>query len=180
MAEGQRVEQAERQLAQFAFDIRIPVHVMCLPEPDADAVAHLSRDATFVFLPSRLRRIEVVGPFDLSTANLITRLPTSASILAGEKFVLVTSPENEMHQALLLAEERLDSAEQRHRSLANQLSKLQAALDDLVAGANDTAHPATEDDVAAAELRVQNVSRRLAKARANVDTARVELDRLTS
>jgi amino acid transporter len=176
---GQSSEEAKRMLEQLAFDVRIPVDVKCLVEADLDAIVDESHDATFVFLPARLRRTQIVGPFELLTDTLIKRLPTSAAILAGGRFDLATSPVSEEHQALLMAEERLDSARQRVRSLEGQLTKLRVAREEAVARSNEPTPTSTDDDIAAAELRIENVTRRLVKAQANLDSAMEEVDRLT-
>ena len=65
-------------------------------------------------------------------------------------------------------------------TLEGNLEKLEAALEESRARLHNPDYPVTEDDVAAAELRVENVRRRLAKAEVNRDAARAELRKLTS
>jgi outer membrane protein TolC len=99
-------------------------------------------------------------------------------MLAGEAFDLATSPESQEHQSLLAAEERVDSAKQRVRTLEVQRKKLQRAVE-YARRAADQGDGVTHDDLAAAELRLDNVTRRLAKAEANLESAEAELSALT-
>ncbi|NND04099.1 MAG: amino acid permease [Acidimicrobiia bacterium] len=176
---GELVAATRRTLEEMAFEARIPAEVQCLVEPDADDLAAESADATFVFIPAHLRRTAIVGMRDIELAGLLGRLPSSAAFLAGEEFDLMSSPESAEQQALLAAEERFDSAGQRVSRLEEQLSRLKAALEEAKARSSSPLYEVTKDDVAAAELRVTNVTRRLASAQANLDAARRELARLT-
>lgn len=173
--DGESVEAATERLEQLAFEVRIPVEVVCHADPNEDLIASASADASFVFLPVRLRRTEIVGPYDVDTGSLVHRLPTSATMLAGEIFDLATSPESEEHHTLLAAEERLDSAAQRVRTLEAQHKKLQRAAEEAARWADELDDSDARDDLAAAQLRLENVTRRLAKAQVNLETAEEEL-----
>jgi len=107
------------------------------------------------------------------------QLPTCAAVLAGESFNLAASPESEEQKSLLAAEERYDAAEQRVKTLASQMAQLEGALEEARARVSNPSYTVTPDDVAAAEQRLVNVVRRLAKARVNLDSARLEVDQLT-
>ncbi len=176
---GELVAAKRRELEEMAFAARIEVDAECVVAPDGATIAAESADAAFVFLPAQLKRRQIAGPFDVDVGGLVSRLPTFAVVLAGETFDLAASPESEEHQALMAAEERVDNAEQRVRTLEDQLHRLQEALEESKARATNPSYAVTEDDVAAAELRVENVGRRLAKAKAGLDSARTELDSLT-
>jgi amino acid transporter len=178
VAAGELVAATRKQLEEMAFDVRIEADVECFVTPDEDTVAAASADASFVFLPARLRRKEILGPFEIDLGVVLPQLPTSAAVLAGETFDLAPPPESIAHQALLAAEERSDAAEQRVRTLEKQLERLQAALEESRARATNPAYAITEDDVHAAEMRVTNVTRRLAKARVHRDSARADLRNL--
>jgi len=167
-------------LEDMAFTARIPVHVECLTNPDGAAIAAASSDAAFVFLPAKLRRTQIVGPYDVPVADLLGRLPTSAAVLAGESFDLSASPESEEHQHLLAAEERFDAAQQRVKTLAGQKVELEAAREEARARVTNPSYSVTEEDVAGAELRLRNVTRRLAKAQASYDQVRQEVEELTN
>ena len=178
VAAGELMAATRKTLEEMAFDVRIPAEVECVVAPNEDTLIAASGDASFVFLPGRLHRKDFVGPYEVNLEEVLRRLPTSAVVLAGEAFDLAPPPESDFHRALLAAEERADSAEQRVHSLERQLEGLEAALEERRARATSPAYPVTEDDVAAAELRVENVSRRLAKARVNRNSAREDLRNL--
>mgnify|MGYP001822081928 CR=1 FL=1 len=176
---GELIPPTRKKLEEMAFAARIPADVVCLVDPDADTIAAESADAAFVFLPARLRRTSIVGMGEVELVGLLGRLPTTAAFLAGEAFDLLAPPESAEQQALVAAEERLDSAEQRARRLEERLARLTAALEETKARVSNPLYSISEDDVAAAELRVVNVTRRLASARVNADAARRELSELT-
>jgi len=177
---GELVAATRRQLEEMAFDVRIEADVECFVTPDEETVAAASADASFVFLPARLRRKEIVGPFEVDLGVVLPELPTSAAVLAGEAFDLAPPPESLAHQALLAAEERSDAAEQRVRILEGRVEELAATLEESRARVRNPGYPVNQDDVAAAELRLENATRRLAKARVNRDSARDDLRRLTA
>ncbi len=176
---GELVAATRTTLEAMAYRARIAADVECFVHPDEDTVVATSADAAFVFLPARLRRREMVGPFEIDMADVLPRLPTSAAVLAGETFDLASPPESAAHQALAAAEERLDSAEQRVRTLEAQLSGLEDTLEERRARVSSPLYAVTAEDVHAAEMRVENATRRLAKARVNLDSARDELRLLT-
>ena len=177
-AAGELVAATRKTLEAMAYRARITADVECFVHPDEDTVVAASADAAFVFLPARLRRKEMVGPFEVDMAEVLPRLPTSAAVLAGETFDLASPPESAAHQALGAAEERLDSAEQRVAALEAQLSGLADALEERRARVSSPLYSVTADDVHAAELRVETARRRLAKARVHLDSAREDLRRL--
>ncbi len=174
-AAGELIAPTRKILEEMAFAARIPADVECFVNPDGETMAAESADAAFVFIPGRLRRTSLVGLGDVELVGLLGRLPTAAVFLAGEAFDLVAPPETVEQQALLAAEERLDTAEKRAKRLEGQLTELTAALEETRARATNPAYAITKDDVAAAELRVVNVTRRVASAQANLDAARQEL-----
>jgi len=176
--EGEVVAATRHALEEMSFEVRIPAAVECFVDPDEETMAAASADASFVFIPARMQRREMVGPFDVDIEDVLPRLPTTAVVLAGETFDLAPSAESEFHQALLAAEERAGAAEQRVRVLDDRLAVLERAMEESRARVGSLLYPVTRDDVAAAELRVENVTRRLAKARVNLDSAREELREL--
>ncbi|MCP3974172.1 MAG: amino acid permease [bacterium] len=179
-AGDEHTEATSAALEEIAFEARIPVEVECFINPGIEEIVSVSGDASFVFLPAKLKRSEIVGPYDVAVADLMSRLPTSAAVLAGESFDLAASPESEEHQQLLAAEERYDAAEQRVKTLAGQIGQLEAALEEARARVSNPSYSVTPDDVAAAQQRLDNVNRRLVKARVSLDTARLEVDQLTN
>jgi amino acid transporter len=180
VAAGELIAATRQTLEEMTFEVRIPAEVECVVLPDEESIVAQSADATFVFLPARLGRTDMVGPFEVHLEDVLSHLPTSAIVLAGETFDLAPPPESEAHQVLLAAEERADGAEHRVQTLEKNLQKLESALEVARLRLGNPDHPVTEDDVAAAELRVENVRRRLAKAEVNRDSARAELRKFTS
>ena len=149
---------------------RIPGDVHCVVAPDVDAMATTSGDAAFVFVPTALRRGDFVGPYDLATAGVLDRLPSCAAMLAGAPIDLIAGPETRRAEHLRLAEERVEVAEQRYRTLDRQLPRLESELRD-----RRESSPDNPDEIASAEQRLRTLERRIITAQVKLDAAREEL-----
>jgi hypothetical protein len=152
---------------------RIAAKAECIGTPDVAGIAATSAGSAFVFVPAGLHRGEFVGPYGLATDAVLAKLPSSAAILAGAPFDLVAGPETERHERLRAAEEIVQVAEHRLRTLQSQRGRLEAEVE-LRRATPET----SDDDLAAAERRFETLERRILKAQVKVESARSDLDAL--
>ncbi len=180
ITEGPDEAEALAELGTMLEEARIPGEPTAVTSATPAKVIEVSADATFVFLPMRVQRGELIGPFGLPLDDLVPHLPTSASVLAGAPFELSAGPESERHLELTAAEERVDAATARLRALQREFQPLESEherLEKLAANGD------SEADLMAAleEVRLlsADVKRRIAKARAKLDAAQDEVETLT-
>ncbi|MDJ0663334.1 MAG: amino acid permease [Acidimicrobiia bacterium] len=152
---------------------RISAEVVCLANPTIGEVATTSALASFVMVPSALRQGRFVGPFEMDTSVLLNSLPTTAVFIAGTAVDLTAGPETEESIKLRAAEEIVQVAENRLRTLQRQWERLEAEVELRIDGSGWEA-----DDVSAAEQRLRTVGRRILKTQAKLDSARAEVETL--
>jgi hypothetical protein len=152
---------------------RISAEVVCISNPTIGDVATTSAAASFVMVPCVLHRGSFVGPFGLDTSVLLNSLPTTAVFIAGSTVDLTAGPETEESIKLRAAEELVQVAENRLRTLQRQAERLEAEVELRVEGTGWK-----DDDVSAAEQRLRTVGRRILKTQAKLDSARAEVETL--
>lgn len=168
----QDIDAAEAELRGVLNEARISAEVQCVGETSAEDIARTSAGAGFVFLPGVLRPAGFFGPFDLSTADVVGRLPVSAVFMAGAPLDLTAGPETELSVKLRAAEELVQVAENRLRTLERQQERLEAEIE------IRTGEEWAADDIAAAAQRLRTVERRILTTRAKRDSARTDVDNL--
>jgi amino acid transporter len=166
----------ESELLAMLDEVRIPATVAAPAEMNQRGVIEASADSTFVFLPMRMARSGVVGPFGVELDLLLTGLPTSAAVLAGQAVDLRAGPETEEHMRLVEAEQQRDTARRRARALERRFADLEAEVESLRAwsGASRTDGRLAER-VARGEARLITVQRRVLKAQARLAACEQEL-----
>jgi amino acid transporter len=172
LSEGD-VETTSNLLGAVLDEARIDAKVECLATPSVGQIAKTSSKASFVMLPAGLRQGEFVGPFDHPTALLLDMLPTAAVLMAGSSVDLTAGPETEQSIQLRAAEELVQVAENRLRTLQRQRERLEAEME-LRSGGSDWG----ADDIAAAEQRLRRVERRILTTQAKLDSARADVEAL--
>ena len=155
------------ELRSMLDTARISAQVECVGMPSVELIGATSAETGFVMIPASLRQGTFVGPFELDTAAALDQLPTTAIFMAGTTIDLTAGPETEQSVRLRAAEELVQIAENRLRTLERQRERLEAEIDLRMGGNGWEA-----DDVAAAEQRLQVVDRRILKTRAKLDVAR--------
>ncbi len=167
-------EETEAELKAMLEEARIRAEVECTVDVTPRSIIEKSGESAFVFLPMRLHRSTVLGPFDLDLNLLLPRLPVCAAVLSGQPVDLAAGPETGSHSQLVDAEERVDTARRRARTLAKQLE----AVTDEVASLREQENGATgetAEQLADAEERLAVVERRVLKAQVRLDEAEREL-----
>ncbi len=172
-------EETEASLKAMLEEARIRAEVDCPVDITPRGIIDKSAESAFVFLPMRLHRSTVLGPFDHDLNLLLPHLPSSAAVLSGTPIDLVAGPESGDHAQLVEAEERVDAARRRTRTLEKQLA---AIGDEVVVAQRQVDNGAGEaaERLADAEERLAEVERRVLKARARLATAEQELAELVT
>ena len=154
-------------------EARIPASVVVVPDPDPGRLVDASAGSGLVLFPMHLtenRLHEDIAGAEL--AGLLDRLPLVAGVMAGGTVDLTAGPESGPHAELVAAEERADAAAERLRTLERQQDRLESELARLRVAAAEW--PQYQSDIAAAEKRGAVLARRIAKARARLESARAE------
>jgi hypothetical protein len=163
---------AETDALQTMLDeARISAEIVCLTNPTIGDVATTSELASFVMVPCVLHQGSFVGPFGLDTSVLLNSLPTTAAFIAGSAVDLTAGPETEESIKLRAAEELVQVAENRLRTLQRQWERLEAEVELRIDGSGWEA-----DDISAAEQRLRTVGRRILKTQAKLDSARADVE----
>ena len=154
---------------------RISAEVVCFENLTIGEIGRVSGGAGFVMIPAALRQGVFIGPFEMDTSVLLNALPTTAVFIAGTTVDLTAGPETEESIKLRAAEELVQVAENRLRTLQRQWERLEAEVELRI---DSTGWEA--DDVAAAEQRLRTVGRRVLKTQAKLESARAEVEELLS
>ena len=168
----EQAEDAEVGLRSVLDEARISADVLCIVDPSVEEIARTSAGAGFVFLPGVLRPAGFFGPYDLPTADALGRLPACAVFLAGAPLDLAAGPETELSVKLRAAEELVQTAENRLRTLERQQERLEAEIE------IRTGEEWAADDIDAAEQRLRTLERRILSTRAKRDSAQADVANL--
>jgi hypothetical protein len=119
-------EKSLESLKQYLTEVRIEAEPLISEEADLDALVDISRDASIVFIPFRMGRKNLLGPFDASLDDLFSRLSVVVTVLAAEDIELDAEPEEGKAGELAAAMDALAEAEKKVReaeSIAEKASK---------------------------------------------------------
>ncbi|MDY6972736.1 MAG: amino acid permease [Thermodesulfobacteriota bacterium] len=111
------------ELQEMLQEVRIEAQPTIIEKADADVVVKHSGKSSIVFLPFRLRRNQLLGPFDELPEDLVSRLPIVAMALAAEDIDLEAEPEEGKIGELAAALDALHSAEEKSRKADEEASK---------------------------------------------------------
>jgi hypothetical protein len=167
-------------------DVRIRAEPEVIAEATAESLAEYSAGATFVFMPFRLRRHQLVDAFGDPIEEVLTRLPLAAMVMAAQDVDLSAEPEegkageaaaaldalNDIRKKAETAEKAAAKANEKAKQRAKELEETSTSrIDEEQAAAMATeAKEATEE--------AQRASRRAAKARAKAEEAARQVQKL--
>ncbi len=167
------------QLVELLEQARIRAVPEVLEYHDAAALIEACGDAAIVFVPMRIRREEIFGPFDMPLDDLMRGLPMTAGVLAGAPIDLAAGPDSGLPGQIAAAEEDLEDAEARLAALLGNVKEWEERVLHLRHTAATSTNPEDLRALAQAEERLARIGRRAMAARARVDAARGEVVRLT-
>jgi len=122
---GRTVADLEKTLSE----IRITAEPEIVASANADAVAAYSEDAALVFLPFRLLRETPADPFGNPLADILSRLPVSAAVLAARDIDLSAEPESGPAGEIAEAVDRLEEARKKEKTAEREAEKASEAAD---------------------------------------------------
>lgn len=174
-----RPGQTHGDLRKILEDVRIEAEPEVLPQLSAGAVTSHSADAAMVFIPFRLRGDQLVDPFHAPLADIISKLPIVAAVLAAEDVDLDAEPEEGKAgetaaalDALADAEKRAKDAERDAAEAAEKTDeKLREMRDAALSGADQATLAKTSSAAKAAREEATRAARRAAKALAKAEQA---------
>jgi hypothetical protein len=166
------------ELSHTLEEARITATVETVPRLDAFKLTEYSKDADLTFLPLRITRDQLLGPFDAPLEQVLERLPLAALVLAAQDIPLDAEPEEGVAAELAQAKDELAQAEK--AALATQETAEMAAeqCDDLLARMEQALDEKDQDKATelvkaygAAKIKSEKAARRATKARLKVDQA---------
>lgn len=175
VASGADAEAKRVEMQEMLETARIPAELEIV---DGDSQASLAAEcatATMVFVPARLRRREILDPFDEDLFSFFQQAPMAVAVVAGAPVDLMAGPETEVHSQITEAEERLEVTEGRLARLEESLAKAAAEVEELKAEAARSGTDEIDARLTSAEDQLETVTRRTLKARAAVDRAKQDL-----
>jgi amino acid transporter len=172
--------EAMEQLRKTLEEVRVRAEPQIMDHMGADAIVSHSSEAALVFLPFRISGNEVVDPFGQPVADLLSRLPATALVLAAEDIALDAEPEegkagelalalDAFYDARKRADEEEKAAEEVAREAGERIRDMAAAVSD---GADDQLMEKVKTALEAKD-QATKAARRAAKALAKArDAAR--------
>jgi amino acid transporter len=114
-ADGKPAEEVNASLDKTLEEARIDAESKVVAEGSTDTIAGVSIDAAIVFLPFRLRKNQLVGPFGSQLKDLMPQLPITAVVMAAEDIDLDAEPEDGQAAAIAAAADVAADAEKKAR-----------------------------------------------------------------
>jgi hypothetical protein len=160
-------------------EVRIEAKPEVVPKVNADVIVEHSADAALVFLPFRLTGSQIVDRLGEPLADMLSRLPVVAAVLAAQDIELDAEPEEgkaaEVAAALDALAEAEKNAKEAEEAAAEAASKADEALrgmrDAVLSGADEEALNEVERLAREAKAHAIKTARKAAKAIAEVETA---------
>ncbi len=165
-----------RELAEYLEDIRIPAEVELVVGRTRVDVVTASSDAALVFMPMGLRRDDLVDGNGDPLGSLFDDLPQAAAILAGQQVELEAGPETGEAATVAAVHEELVEARDRARTLHRVFEKTLVRINELQARAPGESE--AREELAKAELELEEIRRRVLKAEVRAIDAEERLGRL--
>jgi hypothetical protein len=175
-------EQKIHGLEEMLEEARIQAEPEVVTTVSTNTVVTHSADATLVFLPFRLQKGQLIGPFGVPLQELLPRLRIAAAVLAGEDIDLEAEPEEGQAAHLAaLRDAAVDSEKKAKQAGKNAKAAAEEAQERLLeiemaanAGADQEAIAKLKAAAKEAEEKATKAARRAARATAKAeDAARV-------
>jgi amino acid transporter len=181
--DGQRIESEKENLTKILEEIRIEAVATIVDAFDADTIVQQSADASFVFLPMKIKQNHILDPTGNSFERSLPRLPVSAVVMAAEDIDLDAAPEEGLAAQMARAADDLELARKKADAAEKLASEKKMALDALslrlnvmeekgVAGVVPLeARTALREELKAAEAGAEKAYRRAVKAKVKAEDA---------
>jgi hypothetical protein len=166
-------------------EVRIAAKAEIVESATGDSIIAHSSQSDLVFLPFRLHADHLAGPFKMPLAELVSKLPTVAFVLAAEDIDLEAEPEEGKAGELAAAMDALADAEKRVRKAKGEATKAAEEAKEktkeldsaVVSGADEELMSKVKATIKSKE-EAEKASRRAAKALAKAEEAAREAEAL--
>ena len=189
--DGKRLESEKENLTKILEEIRIEADATIVDAFDADTIVQQSADASFVFLPMKIKQNRILDPAGNSFERSLPRLPVSAVVMAAEDIDLDAAPEEGLAAQVARAADDLERARKKAAAAEKLAAEKKITLDALSLRLNAMeaegvsgvvplgARTALKEEVKAAEAGAEKAYRRAVKAKVKADDAAKTIDELT-
>ncbi len=172
-------EETLEGIEKMLEEVRIDAKPEVLPKANMDVIVEHSADAALVFLPFRLTGSQIVDRLGEPLADMLSRLPVVAAVLAAQDIELDAEPEEgkaaEVAAALDVLADAEKQAKEAEREAAEAADRADEALrkmrDSVSSGADEEALNEVERLAKEAKAHAIRTARKAARAIAKVETA---------
>ena len=179
-------EQTKADLDGVLQDARIDAEPLVIENGDAGILSEYSHDASFVYMPFRMRGNKIITLFEEDIEDLPSRLPPVALFLASEDIDLNAEPDEGMPAEIAAALDALNEAEKRakaaeeeaERASEQAAAKLMELRKAAVSGTDVEKLARLEALALEAKDESNKAARKAAKARAKVEYAVQNVEKL--
>ncbi len=180
---GRDQEGKREELKKFLEEVRIDAEPEVVEDASTDSLKAQSAGAALVFIPFRIQRDQLIGPFGSSLEDLLPDMPVTALVLASEDIDLDAEPEEgkagEMASArdtLTEAKKCLEKAEREVAEASKRVEEKERALREVQGTVGQETLARMKREVKEASEAVDKAVRQVANARTKAENAAVEAE----
>ncbi|MEN8210492.1 MAG: amino acid permease [Thermodesulfobacteriota bacterium] len=126
-------ENSDHALQKLLEDIRIDAKPVIVPDKFIDNIIEMSSQASFVFMPCRIRQNHVLDTQGEPLQKLLPHLPMTALVMAAQDIDLEAEPDTGPQAELAQAEEKLRKANEKYEIAKKEIQQLQEKTESLTA-----------------------------------------------
>lgn len=171
------------ELQKLMEDIRIDADPVIVRDFDIDTMIKMSSDASFVFLPCRIRDNQVLDAQGGSLLKLLPYLPMTGIAMAAQDIDLEAEPDTGFQGEVAKAQDELKEAKDKHEAAKKESQRLQEKVEKLTARLME--YPKENEDfpkiLKTADQAIEeeeNAFRRAAKAKVKAEQAAKTLEQI--
>ncbi len=189
--DGTGIELEKEKLNKIMEDIRIDAAAEIVEDFDADTIVQQSADATFVFLPLKIKQNRILDLTGKSFERSLPRLPVSAVVMAAEDIDLDAAPEEGLAAQIARATDDLEAARKKAAAAEKVEAEKQTALERLNSRLNTLENKGVsgvvpldtreelKTEIKDAESGAEKAHRQAIKAKVKADEAAKTIDTLS-
>ena len=121
------------ELQKLMEDVRIDAEPVIVQDFEVDTVIKMSSDASFVFMPCRIRDNQVLDVQGGSLLKLLPYLPMTGLAMAAQDIDLEAEPDTGSQGEIAQAQDELNEAKDKHEAAKKESQRLQEKVEKLTA-----------------------------------------------
>lgn len=126
-------ENSNDELQKLMEDVRIDANPFIVPDFELDTMIQMSSDASFVFLPFRIRNNQVVDAQGRSLLKLLPYLPMTGLAMAAQDIDLEAEPDTGLQGKVAKAQDELSEAREKYEAAKKVSEQLKEKAEKLTA-----------------------------------------------